>query len=269
MDTAFFWLSKLLWTFIAPDSLLVLLLLLVWILLVRGAIVWAKRLMGIVVSALVVLSFLPVGEWLLYPLESRFATNPALPANVTGIIVLGGAEDALRTSIWNQVETNESAERILASLALARRFPEAKLVFTSGSGSVLDQEHKGASVAKIVYAEIGLEPSRLIFESESRNTLENAVLSKSLVKPSAGETWVLVTSAFHMPRSVGSFCKTGWPVIPFPVDHQSLPGHMIRADASLSGNLQKISTAVHEWLGLVAYYLTGKTSALFPEECRS
>ena len=268
MDTAFFWLSKGVWTLIAPDSLLVLLLLLVWILLARGAIVWAKRLLGIVVSVLVVLSFLPVGEWLLYPLESRFATNPALPANVTGVIVLGGAEDALRSSVWQQAETNESAERFLASLSLARRFPQAKLLFTSGSGSVLDQAHKGASVAQLIYAENGLDPSRLVFESQSRNTTENAVLSKALVKPASGEVWILVTSAFHMPRSVGIFCRIGWPVIPFPVDHQSLPGHMIRADASLIGNLQKISTAVHEWLGLLAYYLTGKSSALFPEECR-
>ena len=267
MDTAFFWLSKLVWSVIAPESILVLLVLASWVLLMRGAINWARRVLGFVAVTLLILSFLPVGEWVLYPLETRFAANPALPQKVDGIIVLGGAEDIARSAIWKQAEVNDSAERFLASIELARRYPNARFVFTSGSGSLLDQELKGADVAKILYRQQGLDISRTLFERESRNTAENASLSKALVNPGPGENWILVTSAFHMPRSIGIFCKAGWPMIAFPVDHRTMPGHLLRADAGILGNLNNLSIAVKEWIGLVAYYLSGRTSSLFPASC--
>src|SRR3954466_1412695 len=144
MESAFFWLSKAVWAVIAPDSLLLLLVLGAWILLLRGSTRWARRVLTVAVAAMLPMAFLPVGEWVLYPLEARFPPNPVLPQRVDGIIVLGGAEDALRTAVWDQVVVNDAAERFLASIALARRFPEAKLLFTSGSGNPLDQAHKGA-----------------------------------------------------------------------------------------------------------------------------
>jgi uncharacterized SAM-binding protein YcdF (DUF218 family) len=267
LETVFFWLSKLVWAVIAPDSILLLLVLLSWVLVLRGATRWAKRVLGVVSIGLLVLFFLPVGEWVLAPLESRFAPNPKLPQQVDGIIVLGGAEDALRTAAWDQAVVNDAAERFLASIALSRRHPEAKLLFTSGSGSPLDQEHKGAEVARKLYAELGIEPGRLIFEDQSRNTVENAVLSKAIVKPKPGETWILLTSAFHMPRSVGIFCKIGWTVVAYPVDHRTVRGHLMRIESGLIGNLDKLAVGIREWVGLAAYYFTGKTSALFPVGC--
>ena len=267
METAFFWLSKLVWLIIAPESLLLLLVLAAWVLLARGATRWAKRILGLATLSMLALTLLPVGEWVLYPLETRFAPNPVLPQRVDGIIVLGGAEDALRTAAWDQVVVNDAAERFLASVALYRRFPEAKLLFTSGSGSPLDQAHKGADVARKLYAEQGLDLSRIVFEDQSRNTVENAVLSKAIVKPAPGQTWILLTSAFHMPRSVGIFCKVGWPVVAYPVDHRTVRGSLLRANTGLVGNLGDLSIGVREWVGLVAYYFTGKTTALFPAGC--
>ena len=120
MDTAFFWLSKLAWLVIAPESVLVLLVLASWVLLARGSAKWGKRVLGVVAAGMLILTFLPVGEWVLYPLEARFEANPALPQKVAGIIVLGGAEDAERSAAWDQVEVNDSAERFLASVTLAR-----------------------------------------------------------------------------------------------------------------------------------------------------
>jgi len=267
METLFFWLSKLAWYLVAPDSVIVLLVLAAWVFLVRGAIQWAKRTLGLVVAIVLVLAALPVGEWVLYPLETRIPTNPRLPQRVDGIIVLGGPEDEVRTFLWGQVEVNDAAERFLASVALSRRHPQAKLVFTSGSGSLVDQSLKGADVARRLYQELGLDVSRIVFESESRNTAENVSRSKALVRPAPGESWVVVTSAFHMPRSVGIFCKEGWPVIPYPVDHRTLPGHAVRFGGGLSGNLSSLSLGIKEWLGLTAYFLTGRTSALFPAGC--
>ena len=267
MDTAFFWLSKLVWYVIAPESILVLLVLAAWILLRRGKIAWAKRVLGFVAATLIVLTFLPVGEWVLYPLEARFAANPPLPQKIDGIIVLGGAEDAQRSAAWQQIEVNDAAERFFASAMLAKLHPEAKLLFTSGSGDPLDQMVKGASVARQLYVQQGIDMSRVLIESESRNTAENVALSKALVKPKPGETWVLVTSAFHMPRSMGIFCKAEWPVVAYPVDHRTLPGHLLRLDAGVLGNLNFLSLAIKEWVGLAVYYATGRTSALFPADC--
>ena len=269
MDTAFFWLSKLAWLVIAPESVLVLLVLASWVLLARGSAKWGKRVLGVVAAGMLILTFLPVGEWVLYPLEARFEANPALPQKVAGIIVLGGAEDAERSAAWDQVEVNDSAERFLASVTLARRYPEAKLLFTSGSGSALDQKLKGAAVAARLYGEQGLDTARILFESESRNTVENAVMSKVLAKPAPQEVWILVTSAFHMSRSVGIFCRIGWPTVAYPVDHRMLKGKQLRVIAGgLLGNLTNLSIGIKEWVGLAAYYFTGKTTALFPDGCQ-
>lgn len=267
MDTAFFWLSKLAWAVIAPDSLLLLLVLAAWILLMRGSLRWANRALGTAAVAMLVIAFAPLGEAVLSPLEMRFPPNPPLPQRVDGIIMLGGAEDAGRTASWDQVEINDAAERFTASVALMRRYPDAKFVFTSGSGSVTDQKHKGASVARRFYAEQGIDPARIVFETESRNTVENAVMSKAIVRPAPGETWILLTSAFHMPRSVGIFCRIGWRTIAYPVDHRTLRGNPLRLTDGLAGGLTTLSLGVKEWIGLVVYYFTGRTSALFPDGC--
>ena len=267
MESLFFWVSKLAWCIIAPDNLLLFVLLISWILLWRGAYRPAKRLLGFVVIILVVVALLPVGEWLLYPLEARFPANPKLPEKIDGIIVLSGTENALLSSFWNQEELGDSAERDMAFLELARQYPDAKLVFTGGSGSMIHQGYKAADVAKRLFDKVGLDLSRVTFERDSRNTFENVIFSKEVVRPNPGQKWILITSASHMPRAVGIFCKAGWPVIPYPVDHWTMPGKLVRLDLNLSGHLQSLEIGEREWVGLIAYYLSGKTTALFPNQC--
>ncbi len=152
-------------------------------------------------------------------------------------------------------------------MALGRQYPEAKLVFTGGTGSLTGQEYKAAGVAKVLFEQQGLDLSRITFERESRNTYENALLTKKLVQPDKGETWLLITTAWHMPRSVGIFCKQQWPVIPYPVDHATDPDDLFSIRFSLAGNLRNLNIATREWIGLFAYYLTGKTAKLFPTRC--
>ncbi len=252
---------------IGPENLFLFLLLITWILLWRGAYRPAKLLLGFVIIVLMVVALFPIGEWLLYPLETRFPVNPALPEKIDGIIVLSGSEDAILSSLWNQVELGDGAERDIAFLELARRYPSAKLVFTGGSGSLMHQEYKAADVAHRLFDKLGLDLSRVTFERNSRNTFENAVLSKELVRPNPGQKWILITSAWHMPRSVGIFCKAGWPVIPYPVDHWTMPGKLLRIEVELSGHLRGLAAGVKEWVGLIAYYFSGKTTALFPDQC--
>lgn len=269
MDTGFFWISKLAWFAVSPESVLFMLLLAAWIQLLRMSIKWARRLLTSVVGILIVLSAVPAGEWILFPLEDRFPVNPTLPQRVDGIIVLGGAEDPVRSAAWQQVEVNDSAERFLASIDLARRYPDARIVFTSGSGSLLDQKHRSSDVARMLYLQAGLDPTRVTFEERSRNTAENVAMSQAIVKPKPGDHWVLVTSAFHMPRSMGVFCKAGWPVAPYPVDNRALRGDLLRLGAGIVGNINGLSVGAKEWIGLAVYYLTGRTSALFPAGCNS
>ena len=264
MDTVFFLASKVIWALISPDSLIVILGVSAWI---AAILKWQRVSRSVLASCallLVLIGFFPVGEWLIAPLENRFTTNAALPSEVDGIIVLGGAILPRLSNTWQQPEVNGSADRLINFLYLARLYPNAQLVFTGGSGAVSEQEFKEAEMAQILFDQLGLAQRAIIFESESHNTSENARHSKALVTPESDENWLLVTSAFHMPRSIGVFCQEQWIVHPYPVDHYSQNGNLLRLNFSFSTNLSVLRRAVKEWIGLVAYRISGKTDRLLP-----
>ena len=267
MDTVFFLVSKIAWLFLSPDSLFLILILTSLFFLYRGNVKYAKILLSITSGLLLLISLFPIGDLLLSPLENRFETNPKLTGNIDGIIVLSGAEDPLLSSVWKQVELGGAAERDLAFMTLARKYPDAKLVFTGGTGSLANQDYKAADVARELFAQQGFDTTRIIFERKSRNTYENVIYSKELIKPVADQNWLLITTSWHMPRSVGIFCKAKWPVIPYPVDHQTNKDNLFTLQFNLLGNLKGLNTAIKEWLGLLAYYITGKTSAFLPTRC--
>lgn len=224
----------------------------------------AKKVLLITVSFTLLITLFPIGEWLAIPLEERFETNPSLPLTVDGIIVLSGSEDAHRSFLWKQPELNAGAERLTTFVALARKFPNAKLVHSGGSGSLTLQKYKEAEVAGTFYNALGLDTSRIQFETESRNTFENVRNSKELVKPQEGENWIVVTTATHMVRSVGIFQKQDWAVIPYPVDHKGKKGNHFRMTYDFANNLYTLKSVLREWLGLVSYRAAGKTSTLLP-----
>lgn len=258
MDSFFFYAAKLAWLLVSPGNLLVLLLCLSLLLQYRKAFRAALILQTFLCILVLPVAFLPVGEWLLFPLENRFPSNPQLPEQVTGIIVLSGGEKAIVSEAWNQVELNEGAERNLAFLHLARRYPCARLIFTGGSGSLTMQQHKEADVARRLFREQGLDEGRVVFERNSRNTYENGLFSRELVRPKAGENWILVTTAWHMPRAVGVFRKLGWNVLAYPVDHRGRKHDLLRLEFDFSGNLDLLGVGLKEWLGLAVYYVAGK-----------
>jgi len=258
MDSFFYWFSKLVWLLVSLDSLLLICFGVGFFLLWFGRNIWAKRVFGVLLGLMLMVALFPIGEWLLYPLETKYPHNPQLE-DVDGIIVLSGSEDPIYTKIWNQVVVGGAIERNLAFMTLARQHPEARLVFTGGAGSVLQQNYKEADVAKRLFEEQGLDVSRVVFERESRNTWENALLSKELARPESGTNWVLITTAWHMPRSMGIFCKVGWEVTPYPVDFYTQPDNLLRVNWGFAVNLNILVAAVKEWVGLMAYRLTGKT----------
>jgi len=257
MDSLFFWLSKLTWLIISPDSALIILFAVGLLCLLRSKLGLAKTIFSILFILFLTIGLFPVGEWLLYPLEKKYSHNPQLE-HVDGIIVLGGAEDAIRTELWKQPVVGNAAERFFVSIHLARKFPEAKLIYTSGSSSMVEQGLKGADAAKQLYTQQGLDISKIIFERESRNTWENAILSHKLAQPKEGEPWVLITTAWHMFRSMGVFRKVGWSVVPYPVDFVSRYDKLFRLDWNFTGHLNNLRYGVKEWIGIAAYTFTGK-----------
>ncbi|WP_321495919.1 YdcF family protein [uncultured Desulfobacter sp.] len=266
-ESLFFWVSKLTWTIIRPDFLLVIFAVMGMLLWFSGAVQKAKILLTCVVLAMIIITVIPLGTMLLVPLEHRFPTNPALPEKVDGIIMLGGAENNLLTQMWHQPETKNSADRYIGFARLIRAYPDAIHLFTGGSGNSMHQDWKDANTARQVFLGLdilGLDISKMVFEDKSRNTYENGLFSKALVHPEPGQIWVLLTTAAHIPRSVGVFSQLNWPVIPYPVDHFTRPDKRIYPGLNFSGNLERLVVATTEWAGLTAYYITGKTNALFP-----
>ncbi|EAR07316.1 YdcF family protein [Reinekea blandensis] len=255
MDDVFFLLSKLLWGLVSPSGLLLSGAFLAWFLRSRLPRV-TRWLSVLVILALLLIGFYPVGAWLVYPLEHRFKP-PNTEQAPDGIIVLGGAWRTQSSVYWGQWELNHAAERDLAMLALARRFPEAELVFTGGSGKLFSQQFKEADVARQLYSDLGLNPVRVQFESESRNTYENARFSQKLINPDVADIWWLVTSAYHMTRATEVFCGIGWRVVPYPVDHFYEPGSW-RPNWAFADHLWELERVSREWLGLWVYRATGR-----------
>lgn len=163
------------------------------------------------------------------------------------------------------VALNDNAERVFAVAALARRYPEARIVLSGGAGPlVIGQTLSESEIARRMLVDLGLPPERIEMEERSRTTFENATESRIAARPKAGETWLLVTSAYHMPRAVASFRAADFPVLPYPVDFRTRPADLRRPVSSVADGLTLTDIAAHEWLGLLGYRLTGRTRSILP-----
>lgn len=260
----FFSLSKILWAVFHPGNLLLLSLcvgvVLLWTRWRRAA----RYVLSLTAAAAFLLATIPVGTALSLALEERFPIPRNLPAKVDGIISLGGVVDQFITEARGQIAVGGGVERLTELAALAQRYPSARLVYSSGSGSLLRQDIKEADVIDPFLRSLGLDPGRVIRENQSRNTYENAVMTRELVRPGTDETWILITSAFHMPRAVGCFRRAGWRVVPYPVDFAYRGDESVSITFSLTGGIGGLAGALHEWIGLAAYWLSDRTSAFFP-----
>jgi uncharacterized SAM-binding protein YcdF (DUF218 family) len=259
-----FILSKVLWPLTTPSNLLALLLVLGGLLALGRWRRLGRRLLGLCLAAIVLLMIFPLDLWLTLPLEKRFPAPDPLPARVHGIVVLGGGVTHSEVPVLGGTQLNGAADRLSALVMLARRYPEARIVYTGGNATLAGGARE-ADAAALLLTGMGFATPRLEYERESRNTHENALFTMSMVKPAPGETWLLVTSARHMPRSVGVFRRQGWSPVPLPVDF-STEGEwrLIEPAESLAGRLGGIDGAVREWIGLIAYRLLGYTDQLFP-----
>ncbi len=261
-----FALSKILWMIFSPGSMLTLLLGL-GVLMERSARFAIKRagrgLILFVFFCFALIGVFPVGEWALIPLENRYAFDS--PQRVDGIIALGGDEKAFVSDARGQPTAFDSMRRYVTFSVLAKRYPEAKLAFSGGPASRgLASGMTDSIVAEETLISLGVPPDRMVFERNSRNTYENALYSASVLHPTPAQKWLLVTSAWHMPRAMSCFRKAGWNVAAAPTGYFTTGRYSFRPVFQLAVQLDMLTMAAHEYVGLVAYKLMGRTDALWP-----
>jgi uncharacterized SAM-binding protein YcdF (DUF218 family) len=221
-----------------------------------------RALVGTAIALLLALGWVPLPDLLLRALE-RQSPPPAPPsdprwADYAGVVVLGGALEHAAVRQGNgQVALNAAAERMTLAVALARSHPGLRVVFTGGDGTLLRQPESEARQARQFFEELGLPPERLRVESESRTTYENAVYTARLPGVDPARPWLLVTSGWHMPRSLAAFRRAGWNVVPYAVDYRA-GDRTPWSDYALARSLLHWQIGLHETLGLWAYRLSGR-----------
>ena len=260
----FFILSKTVAFLVLPSNLLILLGLAGLVLMTTR---WRRlggrmTMMSLILLALI--GFSPVGRLLTHGLEDRFpAWDPARGAPA-GIVILGGEISPMLSRERGEPAVVGEGARIVAMARLARTYPDARIVYSGGDASLLGNQPPEANYVYPLFDGFGIARNRVMLESRSRNTAENATFTKDLVKPKPDERWLLVTSAQHMPRAIGCFRKAGFPVEAYPVGW--LTGVDVNVGPSLvfSSGLAQVDSAMREWIGLMAYWVTGKTDEFLP-----
>jgi uncharacterized SAM-binding protein YcdF (DUF218 family) len=261
----FFTLSKVFGFFTQPSNAIATVCVIGAAMLLTGRQRSGARVLTFGMLLLLVFGYSPAGNVLLLSLTERFPAWQSDGQDPEGIIVLGGAIDSEATTARGSLEVNSAAERIFAMLDLAKRFPKARIVFSGGSGNLFGDSVSEAPIAGKLLESFGVAHDRITLETESRTTDENAVFTRRLVLPKPGERWLLVTSAFHMPRSIAMFRAAGFDVEAYPVDWRSR-GWIDAASSfdALSSGLARTDVAAHEWTGLLIYWLSGRSKELFP-----
>ncbi len=255
MDALFFITSKIVGWGLSPFNIMFVLICFAIAFLVAGRFRPAKWLVGVVVVMMACLGVVPISYGLVQRLENSVPNSNIDYDEVAGIIVLGGGIDGgLIPYERDQVSLNTAAERMTATVQLAREHPCLKIIFTGFSGSFFPKGVSEAEAARRFFEEQRIASDRIIYENRSRNTVENAQFSRPLM---GDRTWILLTSASHMRRAQAAFEKSGARVIPLSVDYQT--GSTIpwgRFDVGEGDRLARI--AIHEYVGIFVYWITGR-----------
>ena len=265
----FFYLAKVLGFLLQPSTLIALLIGYGSILIWTGWARWGRRFVTIGAALLLLAGLSPLGNALILPLEDRFPRADLDAPPPTGFIILGGAEDRLVGAARGAPALNEAAERLLEAAVLFRRYPEALIAFSGGDAGILYKSDSEAEGAESLLTALGVPRDRLILEAKSRDTYENAAFLKSELTRSGalgpGKRWLLITSAYHMPRAIGAFRQAGFEVEAWPVDYRTRgKADLTRPFDKVSEGLRRVDVAAREWFGLLAYWLRGRSDALFP-----
>jgi len=253
-----FYLSKIVWAFLQPSALIAIVLVAGFLLAARG-----KRaglpVLFCGIALYLIAGFSPLANWLLVPLEDRAEIGVAEPVDgASGIIVLGGAASGARES--GRVILNDAADRMIEAVRLAQQHPTLPVIFSGGSNDFFPNSlhEPEAELARRFFEDFKITPPRLRLEDRSRNTFENAVFTAGLVQPQRDQRWVLVTSAFHMPRARALFEAQGFRIVPRPGDFRTRgPQDYWQIFEKPSDGLRRLDMAAKEWVGLWISWLRG------------
>ncbi|MBZ5762677.1 MULTISPECIES: YdcF family protein [Rhizobium] len=260
-----FVISKLVWILCQPLSLAFF-----FGLLALLAALLRRHRLGIVssalsVSILFVTLFTSAGSVLIETLEDRFPRPVADPATLECMIVLGGGFATEVTTGRGGYDLNAAGDRFVEALRLAMKYPRSRVLISGGDGTITGHLEGDAIIGERMFTAFGIDKARLIEDRSSRTTYENAVNTRALLASNGLSNCLLITSGFHMPRAMGIFRKLDIPVVPWPVDYRSGGKDTLGLDATQpSLNSELLGIAGREWIGLAGYYLTGRTSALYP-----
>ena len=255
---------KLIWTMVQPLSLALLLMLLTLLAMWAGKRRTAAVLLVLNCVLFFLMTFTSLGYLLIAPLENRIA-RPALPERIAGIIVLGGGIDGEVGRARGITELTAGGDRFVEGLRLALAHPEAKIIITGGFGSLVAEGDSDATAAERFYTGMGIARDRLVLEGQSRNTAENATMTRDMLGAGEDGAVVLVTSAFHMPRATAFFRAAGLKVVSWPVDYRSTGDEPFRFDpTNPPENLLTTTTAIREWVALLIYSSLGQIDSIYP-----
>jgi uncharacterized SAM-binding protein YcdF (DUF218 family) len=261
----FFYTAKLIWFFLQPSNAINIFFILGFICFLLHKNRPGAAFLATGAAVYVIAGFSPISMALILPLEQRYGRADAAEVSPTGVIVLGGAINSVVSAARDSTTLTDSGQRLTEAVRLSRLYPKARIVFSGGDWLPSSTANAEASTAQKFFIEMGVSPERITLENRSRNTYENAVFTTAVLKPKVGEQWLLVTSAFHMPRAVGCFRAAGFDVTPWPVDYRTSGWKDLRSIFTQpSDGLRQLDLALKEWLGLLAYRLSGRTDQLLP-----
>ncbi len=228
--------------------------------------VFGQKAMNMALAGILFFGVLPLGPILMSVLERPYNTASKLPAQLDGIVLLGGAFEPALSQQAGHISLNGQASRVVCFLELAKSHPEATLVFSGGDGDILNPGQKEADDAAAFFSLAGLKDRKIVFEDQSKNTYENAIFTKNLVQPKDSQNWVLVTSAYHMPRALGVFTKQGWgDILPYGCDPKTRGTFGIFGRIpNVTSNFGLLNLALKEYIGSLVYYVTGKSAFIRP-----
>ncbi len=220
----------------------------------------ARKYLASALTLLLLTGWLPLPDAIIRHLENQYPEvnlDQAL-SDFEGAIILGGSQETAAISqAHSHPQINSSAERLTVAVSLAQRHPALKLVFTGGEDALVASGPTEAQRSRVFFDSMGIAPDRVQYESASRNTYENATLTRQLAGVDSSRKWLLITSAWHMPRSLATFQRQGWNVTAYPVDYRTAD-QTAWNDYSMKQGVERWQLALHELVGIAAYRITGR-----------
>ena len=256
--------SDITWILLQPSNLILLLIVFSLIVLLFGGLKLGRRLLALSLLFMALPALLPIEDIVARPLEERLSAPDPLPNQVEGILILGGSIDWDTSRARQQLSLVDSAERMVAAGALAERYPDAKLIFTGLFRDVVPNEFNVAPNQQSSFFGVEYNNRQVVYLGAARSTYEEALLALKTIKPQAGERWLLVTSAYHMPRAYLTFQAQGWTVIPYPVDYRHTGELKVKPTLNVIGRLNDLDDFAREWGALIVYNRLGRTESFLP-----